>query len=205
MDTRSAIARSLLFLSILVLLGLDISPVLAQKKQVQPQRYEYAELSFWNSKCRWETESEVIEAASYQDMADKFGKKTDKNYSTALLGILGERGWEIVTHQTVYNGGTREHFWILRRAVPVRWEYGELSWWNSKCRWETDTDVVETANYVDMAAKLGQKTDKNHSTAVLNVLGAQGWELVTHQTVYNGGTREHFWILRRAVRAGKKD
>src|SRR5689334_15292073 len=64
----------------------------------------------------------------------------------------------------------------------MRWEYAEFTWKGSRFRLETPETVIETDNMPAMLEKVGSTSKQVHSTAILNALGSQGWELVSHQT-----------------------
>jgi len=87
------------------------------------------------------------------------------------------------------------------KPAPARtsWEYCELSWVGDRLRLETGEVVLESTSIPDLAAKLGHKTEVNNSTVLLNLLGADGWELVSHQHLFEGATRRHFWTFKRPV------
>jgi hypothetical protein len=97
-------------------------------------------------------------------------------------------------------------------GAPVKqkqWEYCELF----SSRQVSDNSYVvvfegpngaflREASYVDMCAKLGGKATNNNSTEVLNHLGKDGWELITHSqtVVHNNGSAQEVritWMLKR--------
>lgn len=80
-----------------------------------------------------------------------------------------------------------------------RWEYAEMSS-GATIRVELPGVVHETSTYPEMIKKFGGTSARTDSTALLNTLGAQGWELVTQTGIpmvpgYSATTT--YWTLRR--------
>jgi hypothetical protein len=100
---------------------------------------------------------------------------------------------------------------------PVRWEYAELQTRSGlrafpkdgdelpaarTLRWTTGTAEVEAKDWLDLAEKLKATGVKKDGTvtqqriALLNYLGSEGWELVSH----TGGTTPTgagMWLFKR--------
>jgi hypothetical protein len=85
----------------------------------------------------------------------------------------------------------------------ARWEYCEFSWVGEKYRVEMGELVHEARSIAELSQKLGRPTQTNNSTAILNILGADGWELVSHQHLYEGTTKRHFWTFKRPLPPAK--
>jgi hypothetical protein len=86
----------------------------------------------------------------------------------------------------------------LDPRVP-RWEYCEFSKVGDRYRVEAGEQVYEARDLVKLSEKLGRPTRLNHVTAILNILGAEGWELVSHQYHGDGAARRHYWTFKRPL------
>ena len=103
-------------------------------------------------------------------------------------------------------------------ARHAKWEYAELSSFadaNTRPRsfsvsWEDATQTFNGKSWSELAEELGYLGIQNNSTALLNALGAEGWELVNH-SIARGLTEIHtgsgfcnftetflVWTLKRA-------
>ena len=104
----------------------------------------------------------------------------------------------------------------LRLVGPKRdhWEYAELS---SKAfnrggreatftvKWEGPNGEHTANGFKEIGSKLGFTLSATHSTSLLNALGKEGWELVTHSRTEAAGIdsddvmhwREAAWTLKR--------
>ncbi len=102
-----------------LLLGLLAGPLQAQGKGPTPVSWEYCEFSWYGERHRVEFANRVVEAKSLPELAEKLGKRTNQNHSTAILNVLGEQGWELVSHQVLIDAGVRRYYWIFKRpGVP---------------------------------------------------------------------------------------
>jgi hypothetical protein len=102
-----------------LLLGLLTGPLPAQGKGPTPISWEYCEFSWYGERHRVEFANRVVEAKSLLELAEKLGKRTDQNHSTAIINILGEQGWELVTHVVYTDNGVRRYYWTFKRpGVP---------------------------------------------------------------------------------------
>jgi hypothetical protein len=87
----------------------------------------------------------------------------------------------------------------------ARWEYAELLVTDRPntaraVELELPNVIHSGTSWADITKKLGRATPKsNSSTEVINLLGAQGWELVGHYAVYDGmaGMYQVAWTFKK--------
>jgi len=93
----------------------------------------------------------------------------------------------------------------------VRWEYAELTYMatypeGGKATHQMSIEMPKTSqtgkSFVELGKKLKLDVKKNISTSMLNALGDEGWELVSHNvavTIQRGNTTRitYSWALKR--------
>ena len=84
---------------------------------------------------------------------------------------------------------------------PVTWEYCEVSMLDQSSEahmsFEGPDKSFKVVGFSEFADKLEMKGDAQNSTAFLNHLGSQGWELVTSTYASGRSGRRHTWLLKR--------
>jgi hypothetical protein len=87
-----------------------------------------------------------------------------------------------------------------RKGASPKWEYCEFRLKSTGgIRWEGHNDQVQsTATFQELGKNLGMPVKSNMSTAFLNVLGSDGWELVSHGMIVRADrSTEEVWTLKR--------
>jgi hypothetical protein len=118
-----------------------------------------------------------------------------------VLGLLLALGW------LAWSPRGKENATAQEAAKPaVKWEYCTLS--NDQtgaCGYNDGKDAIGADDWKDLAKKLkvplkeGEENQHTIRLVVLNFLGAQGWELVSHSgMVMNATYVETFAFKRRA-------
>jgi hypothetical protein len=85
----------------------------------------------------------------------------------------------------------------------THWEYGELSSLPKGKNWSIAGKTVSAASWEELMKKMGIKGD-THFVALLNRIGAEGWELATHSatSINNSGVivTSEYWTFKRLVK-----
>jgi hypothetical protein len=89
-----------------------------------------------------------------------------------------------------------------KKEAAAQWEYGELRRsLRGSVKWHDGKKGTEKESYKALAKELGFKgveEEKDSSTQVINALGGQGWELVTHAIAFHSNDQlVEVWTFRR--------
>ncbi len=76
-----------------------------------------------------------------------------------------------------------------------QWEYVTLRQTNYGVALELPDRVIRADTCSKVLEKLGRKSSRNDATAVLNVLGEEGWELVSH--THDAKEQAQTWTFKR--------
>jgi hypothetical protein len=98
----------------------------------------------------------------------------------------------------------------LQQSRRVQWEYGQLSVYRhlnrdeEAFRWNGPDANFSAGSFDELFKKMGGKTQALTPIEILNLLGQQGWELVSHTTLAfhaDGTIRETLttWTLKRQL------
>src|SRR5262245_47529583 len=119
-----------------------------------------------------------------------------------LSGVL------ILGTTVLWLNGTAQTPAVAQPAAPkgARWEYGVLDsiWYPADHRLTvglgTPTQTIETKSWKELGTQLGLGAPRGSISEVLNALGNQGWELVSHVEQESGGekgVRRTMWTFKR--------